>query len=1074
MKKILKKGIVIVLIMIMSSFSFSSVFAVTQAEKEQLISMLDTFKSQLGDLNEFKQVIDKAYGDLESATTVTDDLKQTLKDDINLLDNVSGMSTLVRAKLKQTLNEQVDSLTDSNLNELKEELKIIKDWVDEQVGSENTGDKDTSKPPVILPVKDTENYKKVAIKVTSTNTIVSLKIAKKDKYNDKIDFTTQGTDIDIVESSDIETQYTATEDGIYVIFAKDNKGNTSTYQLYLGTNKTPISADTAVNKRTVNMHITDSVCKIVKIKVAKSSSITDMSDFQTIGDNINFVSSNSVDIEYTVPEDDTYAFYIEDEAGYKKQITVRATESKSINIDVTQDDENNKGILTIKATDTIANIVKIKVAIGNDIDINYFTSNGEELTIQQGKEVKVNYTVDKNCILNVYAEDADGYKSLATRSIIGVDAEESEPPVIEVSQNNTNLKQIDVTVTGKDSYISEVKWAEGSHDESYFESNGTTIGETSVGKIKTASFEISKTGIYTVYAKDQAGKTAIKEINIKSIEELDPSQDTVAPEITGVTDKAIYNNAVTPVAKDDNLNMVELKKNGTKVENYKNNTEISEEGSYELTATDKAGNSTTVNFIIDKTAPQIDSKQTATSNTEVLLTITAKDSLTKIAKIKIANDSQKLDYFKTGGQELGLTENDLTSTAEIKLSQNGTYTVYAEDEAGNADIKEISINSIGGNTGKDTTAPKVTGVTDKAIYNKNVTPSITDENLDTIELSKDEEIIENYKNNTEISEEGKYELVAKDKAGNTTTVTFTIDKTAPEIETDESETDDGYIELVITATDNITTVKKIKIASGSRSADYFKNGGQDLEVQESTAKIIIKSNGNYTVYAEDEAGNGGILEIEITEISGNDEDTTPPMITGVEDGETYTTEVTPEAYDENLDKVTLEQDGKEVANYKNGDAISENGNYKLTATDKAGNFTTVSFTIRLSDEGDGGNNNGGNNNNGNNNSGDDNNQNNDNSNNGNNQNNAQNTNGNNSQSSNNQGTNNNSNSGSTNQQINSQTATQGESNNGQTVTTTSQDDLPKTGLRDALLISGIAITALCAIVSFIRYKKIKK
>ena len=159
MKKILKKGIVIVLIMIISSFSFSSVFAVTQAEKEQLISMLDTFKSQLGDLNEFKQVIDKAYGDLEPATTVTDDLKQTLKDDINLLDNVSGMSTLVRAKLKQTLNEQVDSLTDSNLNELKEELKIIKDWVDEQVGSGNTGDKDTSKPPVILPVKDTKNYK---------------------------------------------------------------------------------------------------------------------------------------------------------------------------------------------------------------------------------------------------------------------------------------------------------------------------------------------------------------------------------------------------------------------------------------------------------------------------------------------------------------------------------------------------------------------------------------------------------------------------------------------------------------------------------------------------------------------------------------------------------------------------------------------------------------------------------------------------------------------------------------------------------------------------------------------------
>ena len=76
-----------------------------------------------------------------------------------------------------------------------------------------------------------------------------------------------------------------------------------------------------------------------------------------------------------------------------------------------------------------------------------------------------------------------------------------------------------------------------------------------------------------------------------------------------------------------------------------------------------------------------------------------------------------------------------------------------------------------------------------------------------------------------------------------------------------------------------------------------------------------------------------------------EEDTTPPTITGVEDGRTYNNYVTPIAQDENLASVILIKDGIIVEDYQNGDQITEDGSYTLTASDEAGNSTQVSFII---------------------------------------------------------------------------------------------------------------------------------
>ena len=289
--------------------------------------------------------------------------------------------------------------------------------------------KDPTEMPDITLTRDSDDMRKLEIQVTSKNNkIVKIKIARKEKYDDTIDFETQGEELKFESSNNVNVKYTsATEDGIYVIYAEDDQGNKSTSQTYLGETKIPIQTRTTLDNksRKAQIKIEDSLCKIVKVKVAKKSKINNINDFKTDGESIEIVPANSINIEYVAPEDDTYMFYIEDEAGYKKMIQMRITKENSIDISVSQDD-NDKKIITIKATDSICNIVKIKVAVGENIDSDYFKTNGQELQITPGKEVEVKCSVSENCILNIYVEDEEGYKVITTRNIIGIPVDDNK------------------------------------------------------------------------------------------------------------------------------------------------------------------------------------------------------------------------------------------------------------------------------------------------------------------------------------------------------------------------------------------------------------------------------------------------------------------------------------------------------------------------------------------------------------------------------------------------------------------------------------------------------------------------
>ena len=151
MNKISKKIIYILLavVLIMMSFLVTNVYALTDSEAE-LVQILTEYKNELGDLNQFKEVIDKMYNDINDATTVDDALKAKLAADIAELENINGINPLVLNVLEVELSSHIANLTNDNLGEVKQELAVIKGWIDSQVS-------ETPTTPDIPETPDTPN-----------------------------------------------------------------------------------------------------------------------------------------------------------------------------------------------------------------------------------------------------------------------------------------------------------------------------------------------------------------------------------------------------------------------------------------------------------------------------------------------------------------------------------------------------------------------------------------------------------------------------------------------------------------------------------------------------------------------------------------------------------------------------------------------------------------------------------------------------------------------------------------------------------------------------------------------------
>ncbi|MCR2823789.1 Ig-like domain-containing protein [Lederbergia panacisoli] len=245
--------------------------------------------------------------------------------------------------------------------------------------------------------------------------------------------------------------------------------------------------------------------------------------------------------------------------------------------------------------------------------------------------------------------------------------------------------------------------------------------ETTADTKGAYSFKIAKQKAGTevkVTAEDKSGNMSSQKTIVL---------DKIAPTVSGPVNNGYYNRDVTIRFNEGKATL-----NGSAI---KSGTVVKTAKVYTLVVTDAAGNKTTVKFTIDKTAPKV-------------------------------SGAKNNAYYK---KNVKVTFNEGKATLNRKAFKSGTivknagvYTLVVTDTAGNKTTTKFTI---------DKTAPKVSGVSNNAFYNKNRKITF---NEGKATLNK-----KSFKKGTIVKTSGVYTLVVTDSASNKTTIKFTIDKKAP-------------------------------------------------------------------------------------------------------------------------------------------------------------------------------------------------------------------------------------------------------------------------------------------------------
>ncbi|PKM86071.1 MAG: hypothetical protein CVU85_08780, partial [Firmicutes bacterium HGW-Firmicutes-10] len=205
--------------------------------------------------------------------------------------------------------------------------------------------------------------------------------------------------------------------------------------------------------------------------------------------------------------------------------------------------------------------------------------------------------------------------------------------------------------------------------------------------------------------------------------------------ITGVVDGEYYNTSVT-IEFDDVTYDVTLEG-----ELIGSPTIVATDGSYTLVVSDGVDDIETISFWIDTVLPEV----------------------TGVIDGSYYKNSVTVEF--TDASLVSATLNGDPFTSGTTITEDNEYILIVTDLANNKTTITFTI---------DTIAPEVIGIIDGAYYKTSVSAVFSDTSPVSATLNGDV-----YVPGTSISEDDEYELIVTDLAGNTTTITFTIDTIAP-------------------------------------------------------------------------------------------------------------------------------------------------------------------------------------------------------------------------------------------------------------------------------------------------------
>lgn len=376
-------------------------------------------------------------------------------------------------------------------------------------------------------------------------------------------------------------------------------------------------------------------------------------------------------------------------------------------------------------------------------------------------ENQYQFTATANGSYTVEVTTADNLSASVALQVTGIQEKTNEPPVIQLGEQQLDAAMtevtIPVTVSDPDGSAADVKL--------------TASGGTLTGEGGSYTFTATANGSYTFTAVDKDGNQATANAYVEKI------IGNIAPAIRAGQPQVSAGTATAAITADPNGGAAITSVTGSEgctVAPQGDGSYLlttSANGTYTVTATNELGKTaqTTVTVSgIDSTPPAIG--EPAVSYSEDRKTATVSLSVTDeggVASVTFAG----IEMSASGG------------SYQASVSQNGSYTVVAVDQAGNQQSATVQVSGI------DLTPPsiQVTSANDTWQKSQTVTFSVTDENsgVSAVQVTKDGAPVaytESSGYQFVAAANGTYVLAATDKAGNQSTQSVTItmvDATAP-------------------------------------------------------------------------------------------------------------------------------------------------------------------------------------------------------------------------------------------------------------------------------------------------------
>lgn len=437
----------------------------------------------------------------------------------------------------------------------------------------------------------------------------------------------------------VSTIYVVSANGSYTFVLEDNVGNTRNYTVTIN------NIDKTAPTGSLSHSPTNWVNTDVKIHWSVADANSGVKQIKLPDGTIKTTATG----DYTVSQNGTYTFVVYDVAG--NTLTLQETVT---NIDKTPP----TGSLNHNPTDWVIDYVKIHwTASDSQSGFNRVVlPDGTSTTNASG-----DFTVTDNGTYTFTLYDNVGNSRILTENINNIDKIMPEG-VLSLQENRLTDEKIKISWKAFDlqSGFSKILLP-----DSTFSTNAT--GE----------FIVAQMGDYSFVIYDKVGNTRELSINVSNVDMINPIL-----EVTQDTDKWTNGEITLNWKADDYQSGLQnvILPSSENITDKQGSYIVTENGNYIFLAYDKIGNGILVEHQvtnIDKINPNLDLTVDSADDGGIQISWVSSDEQSGISNITLPDGKRVAN-----------------SSGSIEIYENGVYSFIAYDNAGNATVKDVTIDSI--------------------------------------------------------------------------------------------------------------------------------------------------------------------------------------------------------------------------------------------------------------------------------------------------------------------------------------------------------------------------------------------